>query len=142
MGSLRDASAVARFTERKVTLIFDNTYETYKALSAIGRDVLLGWDGLTLDTWQAWYANGPGGDSWDLARAAGDAVAGEVRGWIDGLSVRGEPGASLLLLLGDLLDFGDSEMWAHIGWNYLPEPSGLDADDFDGYEDSDEEESA
>jgi hypothetical protein len=111
-----------------VTLICDNDQGAYNALTGVARDVLTSHEGLTLAAYRELHAFPAGEHPWALAGAAGEACAEVVREWVD--EVSGLPS----LLLADLLDFGDAQLWAEIGWHYLPEPDDVAAEDFDGFE--------
>jgi hypothetical protein len=134
--STDEARGARAYVFNTLTLICDNDQGAYNALTGVAREALTEHEDLTLDRYQAIREMGPRGEGvWSVAGAAGEACAAEVQSWTEGVS--GVAG----LLLTDLLDFGDSQLWAEIGWHYLPDADEVAAEFFDGYAD-DEEESA
>lgn len=119
---------------RTITLIFDNDEGAYRALRDATREEITSHQGLTLDEYRAAHGGNDRATWWSLGEELAEVVSNQVREWAD--EVPGVMG----LLLRDLLDFGDSQLWTEIGWNFAAEPAEFDADDFAGYVAEEEDE--
>lgn len=126
-----NARAVREFTLRIFTVIVDNEKEAAGELKAAAREQMEHY-GITTaeDMKEALAGRGPYTER-ELDALAGVEVTDVIRGWIAAekraAEYREDTRPFLMLMLGDLLDMGDTVFAADLGHHYLPDPDDFPA---------------
>ncbi len=121
------AQEIREYTGRQITLILDNDEETHDAITALTINSIIndhgsGWAlGQYAEMLAGRGASGYGRD--DYARAAGSRISEYISEYVGTLAdtMPGFDGSIAHLLLMDLLDLGDTDMWALVAETFLPE---------------------